>query len=132
MSFTADVKTELTETELLTDAQKKAYAYGFLIFGKSFNQRSVSCASDYKCVIDSFCDAITELTGIVPTVSGLKSGKTVLKIASAADRKKLINFFDHSLNEIALSSSGCPKRPFEILKNFVVIVGAGLFHHMRP
>ena len=37
-----------------------------------------------------------------------------------------------SLKEIALSSSGCPKRPLEILKNLVVIVGAGLCHHMRP
>ncbi|MEE1065729.1 MAG: DNA-binding protein WhiA [Acutalibacteraceae bacterium] len=102
MSFTADVKTELSEIELLTDVQKKAYAYGFLIFGKSFNQRSVSCASDYRCVIESFCNVITELTGILPVVSELKSGKTVLKIASAADRKNLISFFDHSLNEIAL------------------------------
>lgn len=102
MSFTADVKTELSETDRFTPAQKRAYAYGFLLFGKSFSVRSVSCASDYKCVIDSFASVITELTGIKPVVSNLKSGKWVLKITTADHRKALLEFFDHSANEISL------------------------------
>lgn len=102
MSFTADVKTELSETSFLTQEQKRAYAYGFLLFGKSFNTRSVSCASDYKCVIDSFASTLNELMGINPSVTSLKSGKWVLKIPTAAERKRLLEFFDHSPNEISL------------------------------
>ncbi len=102
MSFTADVKTELSEIDRFSAAQKRAYAYGFLLFGKSFSVRSVSCASDYKCVIDSFASVITELTGIKPVVSNLKSGKWVLKITTADYRKALLEFFDHSANEISL------------------------------
>lgn len=102
MSFTADVKTELSAIELPDESVKRAYAYGFLLFGKSFNVRSISCSSDYKCVIDSFSQTISELTGINPAVSNLKSGKWVMKITSQADRKKLLEFFDHSGNEISL------------------------------
>lgn len=102
MSFTADVKTELSAIELPDESVKRAYAYGFLLFGKSFNVRSISCSSDYKCVIDSFSQTIRELTGINPAVSNLKSGKWVMKIPSQADRKKLLEFFDHSGNEISL------------------------------
>ena len=61
MSFTADVKTELSAIEMQDESMKRAYAYGFLLFGKSFNIRSISCSSDYKCVIDSFSQTIQEL-----------------------------------------------------------------------
>ncbi|MEE0980673.1 MAG: DNA-binding protein WhiA, partial [Acutalibacteraceae bacterium] len=78
------------------------YAYGFLLFGKSFGVRSVSCASDYECVIESFSAVINELTGISPVISNLKSGKRVLKIQTSEERKILLEFFDHSVNEISL------------------------------
>lgn len=102
MSFTAEVKTELSDIGQLSAELKRAYAYGFLLFGKSFSARSVSCASDYECVINSFREVVFELTGIESSVTQLKSGKYVLKISSSADRKKLIEFFDHSVNEISL------------------------------
>ena len=102
MSFTADVKTELSETSFLSQSQKRAYAYGFLLFGKSFNSRSVSCATDYKCVIDSFSDVVSEITEVEPAVSNLKSGKWIMKIPFSVERKKVIETFDHSPNEISL------------------------------
>lgn len=102
MSFTADIKTELSEIEHFSSAMKRAYAYGFLLFGKSFSTRSISCASDYECVIDSFKTVIDELTGVKSSVTRLKSGKFVLRIGTVIERKKIIEFFDHSPNEISL------------------------------
>ncbi len=102
MSFTAEVKTELTQADISSDGYKKAFAYGFLLCGKSFNSRSISCASDYECVISTFIRIIYELTGINPAVSQQKSGKYVLRIVTSAERKRLIEFFDHSVNEISL------------------------------
>lgn len=102
MSFTADVKTELSEFEQLSDSFKRAYAYGFLIFGKSFNARSISCASDYECVINSFSQIIKEITGVTANISNLKSGKWVMKIQTAAERKLLLETFGHAVNEISL------------------------------
>lgn len=102
MSFTADIKTELSEIEHFTASMKRAYAYGFLLFGKSFNARSISCASDYECVINSFKAVIAELADVEPVVTQLKSGKYVLRIATAVERKRIIEYFDHSPNEISL------------------------------
>ena len=102
MSFTADVKTELSESEQLSDSLKRAYAYGFLVFGKSFNARSISCASDYECVINSFSRTIKEISGITVNISNLKSGKWVMKVQTAAERKLLLETFGHAVNEISL------------------------------
>lgn len=102
MSFTADVKTELTELDAFSSETKKAFAYGFLLFGKNFNARSVTCTSDYECVIRVFAEVINELTGITASVTQLRSGRYVLKITTAAERKRLLEFFDHAVNEISL------------------------------
>ncbi len=102
MSFTADVKAELSAIQTENLSIKRAYAYGFLLFGKTFGTRSVTCASDYECVINSFSSVINELTGIKCTVTQLKSGKYVLKINSVQDRRRLIEYFDHSSSEISL------------------------------
>lgn len=102
MSFTGDVKAELVDNCIMSENCLKAYTYGFLLFGKSFSFRSVCCASDYECVINSFAQSIEEVTGVIPHISRLKSGKHTLKILTSADRKKVVESFDHSVNEIAL------------------------------
>lgn len=102
MSFTGDVKKELAENFIMSDNCLKAYTYGFLLFGKSFSSRSICCSSDYECVINSFADSIRETTGVIVHVSRLKSGKYTLRVATSADRKRIIEFFDHSVNDITL------------------------------
>lgn len=102
MSFTGDVKTELTENFIMSENCQKAFAYGFLLFGKSFSARSIKCSSDYECVIKAFAQTIYDVTGIKPVVNKLKSGKYTLRILTSADRRKLIEYFDHSVNDIAL------------------------------
>lgn len=102
MSFTGDVKKELAENFIMSDNCLKAYTYGFLLFGKSFSSRSICCSSDYECVINSFADSIRETTGVTVHVSRLKSGKYTLRVATSADRKRIIEFFDHSVNDITL------------------------------
>ncbi len=102
MSFTAEVKSELSEIQYLSPAMKRAFAYGFLLFGKSFGVRSVSCSSDYECVINTFRSVMAELTGVTPAVSRNKSGKYVLRVVTTAERKKILEYFDHAPNEISL------------------------------
>lgn len=102
MSFTGDVKTELTENYIMSDFCLKAYTYGFLLFGKSFSSRSICCTSDYECVINSFADALAEVTGVVPAVNKLKSGKYNLRVLKSVDRTKIMSFFDHSPSDVSL------------------------------
>lgn len=102
MSFTAGVKNELAELEFPSECCKRSFAYGFLLYGKSFTVRSISCATDYKEVIQAFERTIAETSGVETAVSQLKSGKYVLKIPSAEDRKRVIEYFDHEINSISL------------------------------
>lgn len=102
MSFTGDVKAELTENCIMSESCLRAYTYGFLLFGKTFSARSITCASDYECVINSFAEALEETTGITPVTGQMKSGKYTLKINSPEKRRHVLECFDHSANEIAL------------------------------
>lgn len=102
MSFTAGVKNELAELEFTSDCCKRAFAYGFLLYGKSFTSRSVSCATDYAEVMSAFEKAIAETSGVETTVGQLKSGKYTLKVPTAEGRKRIIEYFDHSVNSVSL------------------------------
>ena len=80
MSFTAGVKNELATLAFESECCKRSFAYGFLLYGKSFTTRSVSCATDYTEVMQAFERTIAETSGVKTTVTRLRSGKYVLKI----------------------------------------------------
>lgn len=102
MSFTAGVKNELASLAFESECCKRSFAYGFLLYGKSFTARSVSCATDYAEVMQAFERTIAETSGVKTTVTRLRSGKYVLKIPAVEDRKRIIEYFDHDVNSISL------------------------------
>lgn len=102
MSFTAGVKNELATLAFESECCKRSFAYGFLLYGKSFTARSVSCATDYAEVMQAFERTIAETSGVKTTVTRLRSGKYVLKIPAVEDRKRIIEYFDHAVNSISL------------------------------
>ena len=102
MSFTAGVKNELATLAFESECCKRSFVYGFLLYGKSFTARSVSCATDYSEVMQAFERTIAETSGVKTTVTRLRSGKYVLKIPAVEDRKRIIEYFDHAVNSISL------------------------------
>ena len=102
MSFTAGVKNDLASLAFESECCKRSFAYGFLLYGKSFTTRSVSCATDYAEVMQAFERTIAETSGVKTTVTRLRSGKYVLKIPAVEDRKRIIEYFDHAVNSISL------------------------------
>lgn len=102
MSFTGEVKRELAGLEFSSECCKRAFAYGFLLYGKSFTARSISCATDYSEVMEAFQGTIAETVGVETAVTRLKSGKYVLKVATAEGRKRTIEYFDHAVNSVSL------------------------------
>lgn len=102
MSFTAGVKNELATLAFESECCKRSFVYGFLLYGKSFTTRSVSCATDYAEVMQAFERTIAETPGVKTTVTRLRSGKYVLKIPAVEDRKRIIEYFDHAVNSISL------------------------------
>lgn len=102
MSFTGEVKRELAGLEFSSECCKRAFAYGFLLYGKSFTARSVSCSTDYGEVMDTFQRTMEETVGVETVVTRLKSGKYVLKVATAEGRRRAIEYFDHAVNSVSL------------------------------
>ena len=102
MSFTAGVKNELATLAFEAECCKRSFAYGFLLYGKSFTPRAVSGATDYAEVMQAFERTIAETSGVKTTVTRLRSGKYVLKIPAVEDRKRIIEYFDHAVNSISL------------------------------
>lgn len=102
MSFTAEVKNELATLAFESECCKRSFVYGFLLYGKSFTARSVSCATDYAEVMQAFERTIAETSGVKTTVTRLRSGKYVLKIPAVEERKRIIEYFDHAVNSISL------------------------------
>lgn len=102
MSFTGEVKRELAGLEFSSECCKRAFAYGFLLYGKSFTARSVSCSTDYSEVMDTFQRTMEETVGVETVVTRLKSGKYVLKVATAEGRRRAIEYFDHAVNSVSL------------------------------
>lgn len=102
MSFTGDVKKELSAVEEASVENLRAFAYGFLLFGKSFNGRSVRTITDYECVARAFSESVESVCGITQCVTRLKSGKYSIRVSSPEERFKLITYFDHNVNDIQL------------------------------
>ncbi len=102
MSFTQQVKIELSRLEFESDCCKRAFVYGFLLYGKSFTVRSVSCSTHYTEVMEKFQSTINETIGVAANVSQLKSGKYTLKISTSEERKRTIEYFDHVVNSVSL------------------------------
>lgn len=102
MSFTAKVKSELAKLEFTSECCKRSFAYGFLLYGKSFTARSVTCSTDYGDVMEAFEKTIAETVGTETVVSRRKSGKYTLRVPTAAGRKQIIEYFDHTVNSLSL------------------------------
>lgn len=102
MSFTAQVKSELAQLDFQSYYCKRSFVYGFLLYGKSFTARSIICSTDYKDVMETFEQTIMETVDVGTVVGQLKSGKYRLRVPSAEDRRKAIEYFDHSVDSVSL------------------------------
>jgi len=101
ISFSSDVKSELARDRILSQCCLKAQAYGLVLFGRSFSSRSVSFVTENSDTAAIYADSIHKLTGISVTSEPLKN-KTTIKIKTAFERLKLLEFFGHSQNELVL------------------------------
>ncbi|MDD6275273.1 MAG: DNA-binding protein WhiA [Clostridia bacterium] len=103
MSFTHELKKELALLESENPCCEKAFAYGFMLFGKSFNLRSMSCSTDYTEVMDSFVRSAKKFVSDTKfDVSHNDGGKYTLRINSLQARNTILNYFGHESNEISL------------------------------
>ncbi len=103
MSFSSDVKTELTEL-IPSACCTKAVAFGMLIFSRAFSAAEISLMTEIQAVAEHYSVTIRDLTGVTPEITLSKAGNYKINIPTRADRLKILNYFGYTGKEITLRS----------------------------
>lgn len=102
ISFSSDVKIELTGDRIVSQCCLKAQAYGLVLFGRSFSHRQISFFTENSAVADYYKDNVFKTTGIAANIEEGASRNRKVKIRSSTERNQLLEYFGHSQNELVL------------------------------
>ncbi|MBE6761355.1 MAG: DNA-binding protein WhiA [Ruminococcaceae bacterium] len=69
MSFTSDVKSELTKIETSTCC-KISECYGILLFGRAFSEKLISVSTESEEVVERLCHLLQSCYSVQPHISG--------------------------------------------------------------
>lgn len=105
MSFSSDVKKELTDVLPDKPCCRAAQAYGMLQFGHAFNGREISLQTEQTAVADLYAYLVTKVCGTEqPTVESVKR-RTMLHTLSYSEketRRAILERFGHGVNDISV------------------------------
>lgn len=106
MSFCSGVKDELLKIRP-SSCCKSAYAYGFMLFGRSFSFKRICLQTANQNVAQGYCDTLKSLYGVKPTIkSGGNSRPTfVVQVESEGDRLKILAAKDFGMAETVIDDS---------------------------
>lgn len=106
MSFCSDVKDELLKLRL-PSCCKSAYAYGFMLFGRSFSFKRICLQTANENVANGYCEILKSLYGVKPTVKsgGSKRPTFVAEVVSEADRLKILAAKDFGMSQTVIDDS---------------------------
>ena len=106
MSFSSDLKCELTEEEIQAPEARHAMAYGMLLFGKSFSNQQIALSTENEQVAKLYAQCIADISGL-PTQMSLspqkrKDGIFTVTLQNKKDCEELRGLFYHRSDEISL------------------------------
>lgn len=93
MSFSHEVKIELSKITEVEECCVLAQAYAMALFGRSFSVYEISLQSDYSEVAQCYCDFIERACGVTPKLTVSEAGKKLISVDDRADRKKIFEAF---------------------------------------
>ena len=102
MSFSSDVKQELSQVDPISSCCLHAQAYAMLLFGRSFSFLDISFVTENEAVAQRYSQVVHELCSIKPTINSGTTKKYSVTVSSAKDRAKIMNFFGHDESDIFL------------------------------
>lgn len=102
MSFSSDVKQELSSIELTSDCCLQAQAYGMLLFGRSFSYSDISFTTENEAVANKYSDIIYELFSFRPEITSAGSKKYTVSLDDKDEIATVMELFGHSRNQILL------------------------------
>lgn len=102
MSFSANVKEELLNIEVENKCCLKAMAYGMLLFGRAFNANAISMMTDNQNTASMYQKLVKEVTGVDVKCTVSPSGKYILSVDGADERKAVFAAFNLTGTERSL------------------------------
>ena len=103
MSFTSDVKSELTKLETPTCC-KIAECYGILLFGRAFSERLISISTESEVVVERITYLLNSCFAVNPNISGGGSKRDYFTVTVDNEKKctEILNslgYFGFSLGD---------------------------------
>lgn len=105
MSFAYQIKSEICHNRPFRQRNRKAQAYGLLLFGKSFGIDSISIHTEHKVVARLYADSIADLIGLTDSIT-LKEVKRqrrrsmyIITVDSYTDRLAILSYFGYKAGE---------------------------------
>ena len=102
MSFSSDVKQELSQIDPISSCCLHAQAYAMLLFGRSFSFLDISLVTENEAVAQKYSDIINELFALRPEINSGNSKKYFVTVPKKQDRARIMNFFGHDESDIFL------------------------------
>ena len=102
MSFSSNVKQELSKFEDMPPCCAHAMTYGLLLFGRSFNYSGISIMTEHECVAEKYSEMIKQETSVLPDFRVSKAGKYTVSINGRAGMAEVFDRFSLSGNEAVM------------------------------
>lgn len=93
MSFSHDVKIELSQMTELESCCVHAQAYAMALFGRCFSIHDICIQSDYTEVAQCYHDFVGRACGIVPRITVSEAGKNLVEVVRPEERKRVFEVF---------------------------------------
>lgn len=101
MSFSSEVKTEITKLENISSCCLHAQVYGLVLFAH-FSKYNLSITSENSDVFELYLSYLKEYCGVEPTISDSGTKKLTAYLKTDDDKSKVFDKFGHSLSETSL------------------------------
>ena len=95
MSFSADVKNEILSIESENDCCLHAFAYGMILFSRTFSLFDISLLTEHSAVAKMYRDMLVKVCNVKPKFVKTEAGKYKIEVNSTQDRLKVLETFGY-------------------------------------
>ena len=96
MSFSSDVKSEISKTENISSCCLHAQVYGLVLFAH-FSKYNLSITTENSDVFDLYLSSLRNYCGVEPTISDTGTKKLTAYLKRDIDKEKVFEKFGHTL-----------------------------------
>ncbi len=101
MSFSSEVKSEISKTENISSCCFHAQVYGLVLFAH-FSKYNLSITSENTDVFELYLSYLRDYCCVEPTISDTGTKKLTAYLKSDAEKSKVFDKFGHSFTETSL------------------------------